>query len=108
MSYPQPKLIHWNVEIDGELTEQAMCHKLESLGYTVNRYIYPPGSYFPPHDHSVDKVDGILTGRFKISLLNMSLTLESGDCLEVPKGITHSAEVIGYEPVLSLDAVKIE
>lgn len=36
----------------------------------------------------------------------MSVTLVAGDCLHVPKGMLHSAEVVGDESVISLDAVK--
>ena len=33
--------------------------------------------------------------------------LKAGDWVEVPAGAVHSAEVLGKEPVVSLDAVKI-
>jgi mannose-6-phosphate isomerase-like protein (cupin superfamily) len=33
------------------------------------------------------------------------VVLESGDCLRVPSGAVHSSEVVGDEPVVSLDAV---
>jgi mannose-6-phosphate isomerase-like protein (cupin superfamily) len=33
------------------------------------------------------------------------VVLEAGDCLVVPGGVVHSAEVVGDEPVVSLDAV---
>ena len=32
--------------------------------------------------------------------------LRAGDMVEVPQGVVHSAEVVGDEPVISLDAVK--
>lgn len=32
--------------------------------------------------------------------------LEEGDCVAVPRGTMHSAEVVGDEPVVSLDATK--
>lgn len=31
---------------------------------------------------------------------------EAGDSLAVPKGVAHSAEVIGIDSVVSLDAIK--
>lgn len=96
----------WNPESDGELNEANMRHKLESLGYRVDRYVYPPGTYFPDHSHSVDKIDGVLSGRFRMSMLGQTLVLEAGDCLQVPKGVTHSAEVVGDMAVVSLDAVR--
>ena len=55
----------------------------------------------------VDKIDGVLSGQFKMSMNNQSLILSTGDCLAVPRGVVHSAEVLGSEPVVSLDAVKL-
>ncbi len=35
------------------------------------------------------------------------VVLKAGDCLSVPRGVVHSAEVVGKEPVVSLDATKV-
>ena len=98
---------HWNTEVDGHFTEQAMVKKLRQRGYQVNRYVYPPGAYFPNHTHDVDKIDAVLSGEFCMAMGGKSVILQAGDCLAVPKGAVHSAEVIGSEPVVSLDAVKL-
>lgn len=97
---------HWNAEADGELTETAMHTKLESRGYQVSRYVYPPGTYFPDHSHGVDKIDGVLSGRFLMRMAGQDVILEAGDTLAVPRGALHSAKVVGDEAVVSLDAVK--
>lgn len=97
---------HWVPEEDGELNEANMRNKLEALGYTVTRYVYPPGTYFPEHSHDTDKIDGVVSGRFMLRMEGYSAVLEAGDTLQVPKGVSHSAEVIGHEPVVSLDANK--
>lgn len=97
---------HWDESRDGELTEANMRRKLEALGYSVSRYVYPPGTYFAEHDHGVDKIDGVLSGRFRMGLKEGSVVLEAGDLLWVPKHVLHSAEVVGDEPVVSLDAVR--
>ena len=97
---------HWDPEQDGELSEAAMRDKLRRRGYEVSIYHYPPGTYFPEHTHSVDKIDAVLGGRFRMSMFGQSVTLEAGDCLHVPSGAVHSAEVVGTETVISLDAVK--
>lgn len=96
----------WNKETDGELTEQTMRERLEQLGYSVTRYVYPPGTYFPDHTHDVDKIDAVLSGQFLMRMHGESIILCAGDSLEVPRGTVHSAEVMGHEPVVSLDAVK--
>ncbi|HHB12249.1 MAG TPA: cupin domain-containing protein [Chromatiales bacterium] len=100
------QLEHWDEAADGPLSESAMRRKLEALGYSVTRYVYPPGTYFPDHTHAVDKIDGVLAGRFRMTLHGETVVLEAGDMLYVPAGAVHSAEVVGPEPVVSLDAVK--
>jgi quercetin dioxygenase-like cupin family protein len=98
---------HWNSERDGPLSETAMRRKLEERGYAVSRYVYQPGTFFPPHDHGVDKIDGVISGRFRMVMGGQEAVMESGDMLVVPRHVMHSAEVVGDEPVVSLDAVKI-
>jgi len=96
----------WDAERDGELTERALREKLERKGYSVSRYTYPPGTFFPDHTHGVDKIDAVLSGRFRLTLEGEAVLLEAGDSIEVPRGAVHSAEVVGDEPVVSLDAIR--
>lgn len=100
------KVNHWQAE-DGPFTEQALKRKLQRLGYSVNRYVYPPGTYFPEHTHTVDKIDGVISGQLRIVMGDDSVILKAGDFTKVPREEVHSAEVIGDEPVVSLDAVKL-
>jgi len=97
---------HWNPEKDGVLSEQTMRRKMEQLGYRVARYIYSPGTFFPDHTHSTDKIDAVLSGSFRISMGKDSVVLKAGDLIYVPAGAEHSAEVIGNEPVVSLDGIR--
>jgi mannose-6-phosphate isomerase-like protein (cupin superfamily) len=98
---------HWNPTVDGPLTEAALRAKLERLGYSVTRYIYPPGMYFSDHSHSMDKMDAVVSGRFRMVMDGRETVLKAGDMLAVPAGVIHSAEVMGNEPVVSLDGVKM-
>ncbi len=100
------KVEHWRPDVEGPLSEQAMRRKLEKRGYSVTRYTYAPGTSFPEHSHSIDKIDAVLAGRFRMSMNGQAVILEPGDCLAVPRGTPHTAEVIGDEPVVSLDATK--
>lgn len=97
---------HWNPETDGQLSEAALRKKLQNLGYRVNRYVYSPGTSFPQHTHSLDKMDAVVSGRFRITMEGGSVVLGPGDAVYVPRGIPHSADVVGNEEVLSLDGVK--
>lgn len=101
------KVESWDTEHGGVLTEAALRRKLEKQGYEVTRYVYPPGTRFGAHTHAVDKIDAVLSGRFQITMGGHSIILEAGDAVMVPRGEKHSAEVIGAEAVVSLDAVRI-
>lgn len=97
---------HWDADRDGPLSEAALRRKLAARGYDVARYTYPPGTSFPTHTHAVDKIDAVVAGRFRIVMGGASVVLEAGDCIAVPAGAAHRAEVVGDEAVLSLDAVR--
>lgn len=99
-------LHRWNPGRDGQLCEASLRAKLEGLGYEVSRYTYPPGTRFATHVHKVDKIDAVLHGRFRLVLAGREVILEDGDAIEVPAGVAHSAEVVGPQAVISLDAVR--
>lgn len=80
---------HWNAEADGELSESAMRRKLESKGYRVTRYIYPPGTCFPDHSHQVDKMDAVFSGQFMMQMHGETVILRAGDALVVPRGVAN-------------------
>ncbi len=96
----------WNTS-DGAPTEAALRAKLESLGYTVARYVYEPGTVFPDHKHGVDKIDAVVSGRFRLVVRGHMKMLTAGDWIKIPRDTIHNAAVIGDEPVVSLDAVKL-
>ncbi len=78
---------------------------LEALGCTVTRYVYPPGTCFPPHRHDRAKCDAVLSGCLRIGVGNRHYDLAAGDMVLLPAGVEHSAEVIGESAVVSLDGV---
>ena len=96
----------WDAERDGPLSEAALREKIEGFGYQVSRYVYPPGTYFPPHTHGIDKIDAVLSGQFRLLLEGREVILEAGDWVAVPRGAEHIADVMGDAPVVSLDATK--
>jgi quercetin dioxygenase-like cupin family protein len=98
---------HWNPQIDGRLSEEALRRKLETMGYAVQRYVYPPGTQFPPHHHEVDKIDAVLDGEFVLEMAGQRVILRAGDWIAIPRGVVHSAAVAGSRSVISLDAVRI-
>lgn len=96
----------WDEERDGPFSERALREKFERRGYAVSRYTYPPGTSFGDHTHDVDKIDAVVSGRFRMGTPDGEVVLEPGEALAVPAGTVHSAEVVGDESVVSLDAVR--
>src|SRR2546425_6947547 len=96
---------HW-IEAWGELNEDSLRRRLENEGYSVIRYDYPAGTSFSNHTHPFDKKDAVLFGQFLIRAEGREFILGPGDALNVPAGTAHSAEVLGRETVVSLDASK--
>ncbi|MFP4246419.1 MAG: cupin domain-containing protein [Halochromatium sp.] len=99
---------HWHADRDGPLNELALRHKLERRGYRITRAVYSPGMFFPAHAHAEDKIDAVLSGRFRVTMQGQESVLEAGDLVVVPKHVMHTAEVVGEEPVVSLDGVRDE
>ena len=99
-------VLKWDPATDGAFTEQALRRKLEARGYLVAAYLYPPGTRFGLHTHAVDKIDAVVSGRFRITMGKDSVVLGPGDAVRVPRGVEHSAEMGGEEEVLSLDAIR--
>jgi quercetin dioxygenase-like cupin family protein len=96
----------WN-SADGPVTEAALRAKLEALGYRIAKYVYDPGTVFPDHTHGVDKIDAVVSGRFRLVVSGHLNVLGPGDWVVIPRGTVHNAAVVGDEPVVSLDAIKI-
>jgi len=96
----------WDEALSGPATPEALRRKLEARGYRVTQYVYPPGTRFPNHTHGVDKIDAVVSGRFRLTMDGRSEVLQAGDCVAVPGGTVHSAEVVGDESVVSLDGVR--
>ncbi|MDP6916898.1 MAG: cupin domain-containing protein [SAR86 cluster bacterium] len=103
---PEVIVRRWDKSVDGALTENSLRKMIEAKGYSVSRYTYGPGTYFGDHSHSVAKIDAVLSGTFRMGMYGQFVDLGAGDWIEVPAGATHSAEVIGVEAVVSLDAVR--
>lgn len=100
------KLERWDCDQDGTMTEFGLRRKLEELGYSVTRYTYPPGTNFSEHTHDVEKMDAVVSGQFRVTSGEDSVLLGPGDAVIIPRGVAHSATVVGEQAVVSLDGIK--
>lgn len=97
----------WQEERGGEeVTEEKLRAELRDRGYAVSRHVYAPGTTFPEHTHGVGKIDAVVSGRFRMTVGGEEVVLGPGDFVRVPRGTTHTAAVVGDEPVVSLDATR--
>ena len=92
-------------ELDGPFSEEALRRRLESAGYLVSRHTYAR-DLVHEHSHKVDKIDAVVSGRFRMVVAGHFAILGPGDWVE-PRGVHHTATVFGDEPVVSLDAVRV-
>lgn len=91
---------------DDDVDEETLRAELEDRGYRVSRHVYRPGTYFDEHTHRRDKIDAVVSGRFRMTVEGEEVVLEPGDWVAVSSGTAHTAKVLGEEPVVSLDATR--
>ena len=57
--------------------------------------------------HWNTSVDGVFSGRFRMVVAGHFAILGPGDWVEVPRGVHHTAAVVGDQPVVCLDAARM-
>ncbi len=85
------------------LTLQA---RLEAEGYRVGMHLLAPGTAFGEHCLCEMRIGAVFSGQLKVVIGGCTHLLGPGDWIEVPAGVAISAEVVGDEPVLELDAAR--
>ncbi len=82
----------------------AMRAKLEAEGYQVAVHLLAPGTIFGEHCTCQARIDVVLSGQLRLVIGGEVHLLGPGDWIRVPVGTLVTAEVVGDEPVLGLDA----
>ena len=99
------RIERWDPRREGPVTESALRHKVESIGYEVSRYAWPAGTVVPSQTHDKERVGAVVTGIVRITLDGESAILTAGDIVYVPRGAVRRVEVVGSFPAHCLDAV---
>jgi quercetin dioxygenase-like cupin family protein len=99
------RIDRWDPRRDGPVTESALRHKVETIGYQVCRYAWPAGTVVQGQAYDRERVDAVVTGIVKITLDGESAILTAGDMVYVPRGAVRRVEVVGSATAHCLDAV---
>src|SRR4051794_29352589 len=99
------RIDRWDSRRDGPMTESALRHKVETIGYDVSKYAWPAGTVVPPQTQDRERVDAVVTGILRVTLDGESAILTAGDMVYVPRGSVRRVEVVGSATAHCLDAV---
>lgn len=77
---------------DGALT-RAGIRGDDSL-VTMN-WIQPHHDEQPPHDHPFDQISFVFEGAMEFDVGDERFTVRSGEVLQIPAGVPHTARVVG-------------
>jgi quercetin dioxygenase-like cupin family protein len=86
-------------------TEEAIRHGMNAEGLEPYRWSNAPGDVYGAHSHPYHKVIYVVEGSitFRLPKDGQQVTLNAGDRLDLPPGITHDA-IVGSEGVTCLEA----
>ena len=103
MKTAKPEIICWS---DAELPDEALLRSILA-DEDLHPYVWSngPGDVYGAHSHTYHKVIYVIRGAITFGLPDSGdkVTLNRGDRLELPAGITHNA-VVGHEGVACLEA----
>ncbi|GCE26625.1 hypothetical protein KDA_21090 [Dictyobacter alpinus] len=93
------QIIRWHGQAPPQ--ERELCRKMQSQGLQPYSWSNAPGDTYSPHTHSYEKVLYCVRGSIRFILpdqldeagLALYVDLEPGDCMLLPAGVRHSAQV---------------
>jgi quercetin dioxygenase-like cupin family protein len=102
MTMPGPQVKSWPNE--SPLSAAAVEERMKAEGLPFYRWSNGPGDVYPAHSHTFHKVIYVVRGgiTFGLPQSGASLTLRTGDRLDLPAGIVHDA-VVGGQGVVCLE-----
>lgn len=95
----------WDVGRDGPLSEAALQHKVEALGYEPLPRPNPAGAIASARVHPRERAEAVVAGLIKVTVDDESAILTAGDIVIIPGGAARRVEAVGTSPVFCLEAV---
>ena len=84
----------------GVLTRTAV--RGDALLITFN-WIQPHHDEQPPHSHPFDQVSLVLAGTMEFDIAEDRYTVATGEVLQIPAGMPHTARVVGDDVAYNID-----
>ena len=98
------RIDRWDSRRDGPVTEAALRHKVDAIGYQVSKCVWAAGTVVPPETPDDERVDALVSGIVKITIDGETAILTAGDIVYVPRGAVRKVEVIGVSTAHCLRA----
>jgi hypothetical protein len=99
------RIERWDVGRDGPLSEAALQHKVEALGYEPLPRPNPAGAIVSARIHPCERAEAVVAGLIKVTIEDESVILTAGDIVFIPGGAARRVEAVGTSPVYCLEAV---
>jgi quercetin dioxygenase-like cupin family protein len=94
----------WNEEAAPDAGD--LRRLMEAEGYSVFQWSDAPGTTYGRHAHAEDQSHWIVSGALMLRVDGEEYTLRAGDRDFLPANTTHTARVVGNEPVTYLIGAK--
>jgi len=98
------RIERWDVKRDGGLTDAALLHKLQALGFEPVGRVYPAGAVAAARIDTRARVEAVILGLIKVTVDGESAILAAGDMVFIPARATRRLEVVGTSPAYCFEA----
>ena len=99
------RIERWDVRRDGPLSEAALQHKVEALGYEPLPRATAGEAIVSARIHRHERAEAVVAGLIKVTIEDESAILTAGDIVFIPGGAARRVEAVGTSPVYCLEAV---
>jgi mannose-6-phosphate isomerase-like protein (cupin superfamily) len=98
------RIERWDVRRDGALTDAALLHKLQALGYEPVRRAYPAGAMAAATIDNRARVEAVISGLIKVTVDEEPAILTAGDMVFIPPRAARRIEVVGTTSAFCFEA----
>ena len=88
----------------GQVTINKIRARVEQEGLSPSRFDMVPGDSYPDHSHSEAEIRWVVSGHLRVCIGSEEIVLGPGDRLDLAPKVTHSADVVGDDVVVTLAA----